>query len=293
MTFCTHSNCYANYERGHPGVAKTMPVIWCREVGGDPRGTTFSKPYIESTASGNHQPATELAYSPHRLDLGHNLPASKIDNATLPGQITSGNDSDTRQMLFQFAGKLTEYFQRNLRISVKQSGNSENDGGDAPGPSINALVDQYACKMKQNRMEGVVIQSQALDELASRCAWIMDQCSRETPMGTARSKTADAETAHAEIAHPETAHTEIGSGDTGTNNTVDKRSKAPAKGLRGCKPPYERRFQGEDQGQNIEALGGTKGTPGLGNQTGAGIFGAEGGACKDGAMSHGRFEDTY
>lgn len=214
-----------------------MPIIWCREVGGDPRGTTFSKPYLESTASGNHQPATELAYSPHRLDLGHNLPASKIDNATLPGQITSGNDSDTRQMLFQFAGKLSEYFQRNLRISVKQSGNSENDGGDAPGPSINALVDQYACKMKQNRMEGVVIQSQALDELASRCAWIMDQCSRETPMGTARSKTADAETAHAEIAHPETAHTEIGSGDTGTNNTVDKRSKAPAKGLRGCKPP--------------------------------------------------------
>jgi hypothetical protein len=49
---------YVRRERGHTQVAKTMPIIWCREVGGDPRGTTLSKLYIESTASGNHQPAT-------------------------------------------------------------------------------------------------------------------------------------------------------------------------------------------------------------------------------------------
>lgn len=160
----------------------------------------------------------------------------KIDNVTLPGQITIGNDIDARQMLFQFAGKLSEYFQQNLRVSVGQSGNSENGGGDAQRPGINALVDQYACKMEQSRMGGIVIQSQALDELASRCARIMNQCSRETPMETAHSKTADAETAHAEIAHPETTHTQIGSGDTRTDNTVVKRSKTAAKRRRVRKP---------------------------------------------------------
>ncbi|KAJ6094099.1 hypothetical protein N7467_002944 [Penicillium canescens] len=91
--------------------------------------------------------------------------------------------------------------------------------------------------MEQSRMGGVVIQSQALDELASRCTRIMNQCSRETPMETARLKTADAETAHAEIAHPETTHTQIGSGDTRTDNTVVKRSKTPTKRLRVRKPP--------------------------------------------------------
>ncbi|KAJ6001486.1 hypothetical protein N7499_002603 [Penicillium canescens] len=133
---------YVNGQRWNPRVSNTMPIRWCRKVCGDPRGTTFSKPYIESTAPGNHQPATALAHSPDRLNLGHNLPASKIDNVTLPGQITSGNDIDTRHMLFQFAGKLSEYFQQSLRVSVSQSGNSEK-GGDAQRPGINALVDQY------------------------------------------------------------------------------------------------------------------------------------------------------
>ncbi|OGE55142.1 hypothetical protein PENARI_c005G10214 [Penicillium arizonense] len=209
---------YVN-RRGTRRVLNTSPIRWCREVCGDPRGTTFSKLYIKSTAPGNHQPATALAHSPDRLDLGHNLLALKIDNVTLPGQITSGNDIDARQMLFQFAGKLSEHFQQNLRVSVGQSGNSENGGGDAQRPGIKALVDH-----------------QALDELASRCARIMNQRSRETPMETAHSKTADEETAHAEIAHPETTHTQIGSGDTRTDNTVVKRSKTAAKRRRVRKP---------------------------------------------------------
>jgi hypothetical protein len=85
--------------------------------------------------------------------------------------------------------------------------------------------------------EALLFRARHFDELVSRCARIMNQCSRETPMETARSKTADAETAHAEIAHPETTHTQIGSGDTGTANTVVKRSKAPAKRLRVRKRP--------------------------------------------------------
>jgi hypothetical protein len=91
---------YVNFRCGSLREFKTRPIRWCREVCGDPRGTTFSKLYIKSTAPGNHQPATALAHSPDRLDLGHNLPALKIDNVTLPGQITSGNDIDARQMLF-------------------------------------------------------------------------------------------------------------------------------------------------------------------------------------------------
>jgi hypothetical protein len=120
---------YVNRQGGKHRVSNTMPIRWCREVCGDPRYNIFQTVHREHSA-GNHQPATVLAHSPDRLDLGHNLPASKIDNVTLPGQITSGNDIDTRQMLFQFAGKLSEYFQQNLRVSVDQSGNSEN-GGDA------------------------------------------------------------------------------------------------------------------------------------------------------------------
>ena len=47
----------------------TSPIRWCREVCGDPRGTTFSKLYIKSTAPGNHQPAS-IGPLPRPASLG-------------------------------------------------------------------------------------------------------------------------------------------------------------------------------------------------------------------------------
>ena len=98
----------------------------------------------------------------------HGHPTSSKGDTVSPPLNDSG--INTRELLYEFAGKLCDQFQQKVRISIEPV-NEKNENGNALFSGVDELVNQYAQTMKRTSgANSTIHQSGVFGKLANHCA---------------------------------------------------------------------------------------------------------------------------
>ncbi|KAJ5385436.1 hypothetical protein N7517_003347 [Penicillium concentricum] len=151
-----------------------MPVKWHREPSTD-------RLNIPSPVSANRieEPPTALT-STTALEPEHALPVtSGGDKIGSPKEGAISDYTGTREMLYQFAGKLCEQFQQ-VQLSVESDEAQKDGNGSTQFAGIDGLIEQYTKIIGGRCIGETIAKNQPLGQLASHCAQMSNQIAGET-----------------------------------------------------------------------------------------------------------------